>query len=274
VGRVLGVEALGLYNRAYNLMQFPVATVVNVLDSVIFPALAKVQTEAKSLARALRLSASLVLLAYLPLSTVLVICAPDVIVVLLGARWLAMVAPFRILCLGLIFRAGYKTAGTVLKVRGRAFLFAGTQLAYAALVIAGAAIGSRHGIAGVAVGVLGALGAHYLLLNYLGFRAVGQSFGFLRRDLLAALLVSAVAGGAASAALTLATQAGFPAVARLASVGVAASGSCALLVWSGARTLVRPEVRAFVQMQGRRFAPTWTGLARRRGLSRVRLSQA
>ncbi len=45
VGRLLGAPALGLYNRAYTLMNLPYTYASNVLSSVLFPAFAHVQDD-------------------------------------------------------------------------------------------------------------------------------------------------------------------------------------------------------------------------------------
>lgn len=264
VGRTLGVESLGLYNRAYNLMQVSVAAVINTLDRVLFPALAKMQGDAASLAKALRLSTALVWMAYLPLSMVLTVCASDVVWVLLGHKWIGMTGAFRILTYGLLFRAGYKMAGTVLKVKGQVLSFAITQIVYAAMVVLGAAVGARHGIEGTATGVLIALGVNYFLLNYLGFRSVRQRFAHLYRDLLAALILTVVSLVVSVAVLHLTTQLGFRPVFRLACVGLVVTGAYVLVFLALSRTLLSEETGDFLRS-------TWQSLAGHQSKIRRRL---
>ena len=265
VGRVLGVENLGYYSRAYNLMQTFATSVVNTLDQVFFPSLSKVQGDSASLAKALRLSVALVWYGYLPLSGVLVVCAPEVVTVLLGARWLPMVPAFRILVCGLVFRAGFKMGGTVLKVRGKASVLAATQVAYAAMVVGGAAWGSRSGIEGVAAGVWAALAVNYVLVNWLGFRLVGQRWLPLLRDLAGALILTgavvAVAAAAAVATARLGWAPGWRLVAAAAALGALGTAGAA---FRGA-SLAGREVREFLGTLWRdlrlRFAPIGRRLA-------------
>jgi PST family polysaccharide transporter len=54
----LGVQALGLYERAYQLMAMPATLVGQVLDDVLFPAMAQIQFETGRLAAAYRPHAS------------------------------------------------------------------------------------------------------------------------------------------------------------------------------------------------------------------------
>lgn len=254
VGRMLGVESLGLYNRAYNLMQVSVAAVINALDRVLFPALSKLQNDLPSLAKALRLNTTLVWMIYLPLSAVLIVCARDVVAVLLGGKWLAMTGAFRILTVGLLFRAGYKMAGTVLKVRGQAFSFALTQFVYAAAVVIGAAMGAAaNGIQGTATGVLVALGINYLLLNFLGFRSVGQTLSGLYRELAAAVLLTVAVLAASLLAQQGASALGLNTILRLSCVGAAVSGVYFVSFRSLSRVLLSMETIEFMES-------TWQGL--------------
>ena len=52
VGRWNGLTSLGLYSRAYSLMNTPFTHVSSVMSSVLFPALAKVQTQPERMQRA------------------------------------------------------------------------------------------------------------------------------------------------------------------------------------------------------------------------------
>ncbi len=263
VGRVLGVESLGFYSRAYNLMQTFATSVTNTLDQVFFPSLARVQNETASLARALRLSTALVWLGYLPLTVILVLCAPAVVGLLLGAKWLPMVPAFRILVYGLVFRSGYKMAVTILKVQGKTARLAVTQIVYAAMVVLGATVGSRWGIEGAAGGVFVALGANYILVNFLGFRSIQQPFAVLWRDLAAALVLTvAVLGGSVAVGL-LATRFGLNPVVRLTGTILAAGGICTLFVSVFAPVLVSLEVREFLGTLWRGMGKRWSKIGRR-----------
>ena len=263
VGRTLGVTSLGLYNRAYNLMLFSVASMINTLDRVMFPALAKMQEDKAGLAKALRTSTSLVWLVYLPLSMVLTVCSHDIVAVLLGQKWLGMTKAFYILTLGLVFRAGYKMPGTVLKVQGKVMSFAATQAVYAFMVVLGATVGSRYGIEGVAAGVFVALGVNYLLLNFLGFRSVRQSLGGLWRDFVAALILSGICFGISSCVLRASTLLGLPPLVRLIGVGACIGiGYISLfsVLW---RTLLGDDTREFLQTIARSAVRQRSKLGRR-----------
>lgn len=168
VGRWLGAAALGLYGRAYDLMSLPATLLGNLLDSVLFPTMSRLQDDPDRLATAYRRGIALIALAVLPLSGVIIVLAPELIVLFLGPQWRAAILPFQILTLGMYFRSAYKLGASVARATGAVYQVAWRQMAYAALVVVGAVLGQRWGLSGVAVGVLVALLGVFLMNAQLG----------------------------------------------------------------------------------------------------------
>ncbi|HEV8176828.1 MAG TPA: lipopolysaccharide biosynthesis protein, partial [Gemmatimonadales bacterium] len=148
VGRWLGPAALGLYGRAYQLMAVPAAAVGDVLDTVLFPAMASVQDDVQRVAVAYRKGVSLIALTILPASVLLFGLAPEVVDVLLGPRWTAVVAPLQILTIGMLFRTSYKMSDSICRATGAVYRRAWRQVVYAVLVLGGSWIGSHWGVTG------------------------------------------------------------------------------------------------------------------------------
>ncbi|HTV00815.1 MAG TPA: lipopolysaccharide biosynthesis protein, partial [Luteitalea sp.] len=98
VGKVLGMSALGFYEKSYNLMRMPVAELSSRLGAVLFPALARIQDEPGRFRAAFRKSLLGMSLLGFPLFATLVVLGGPVIAVLYGPRWLPAVLPFQILC--------------------------------------------------------------------------------------------------------------------------------------------------------------------------------
>jgi O-antigen/teichoic acid export membrane protein len=194
VGRGLGPAALGLYGRAYQLMAAPASALGEVLDTVLFPAMARVQHDRERLASAYRRAAAFTALAVLPVSAGLVVLAPETVRLTLGAAWGGAVAPFQILAAGMLFRAGYKVSDAATRATGAVYQRAWRQGVYAVLVIGGATVGLAWGIAGVALGVVGALAINFLLMAQLALRLVGLGWGPLARAHLPGLALAAAIG--------------------------------------------------------------------------------
>jgi O-antigen/teichoic acid export membrane protein len=173
VGRYLGAVALGLYSRAYQLMAVPTSLLGDVLDRVLFPTLSRVQDEPRRLASAYLQGTALIALITLPLGVTAALLAPELILVVFGTKWSALVAPFQVLVLGMLFRTSYRMSDSLSRATGRVYRRAWRQGVYAALVFLGAWIGQFWGVTEVAVGVLVALFINYLLMAQLSL-SVGQ----------------------------------------------------------------------------------------------------
>src|SRR2546430_5616533 len=176
VGRWLGVVALGFYGRAYELMAAAPALLGEPVDKVLFPAMAARQGDMRSLSSAYRRGVAAMALITLPLSALLVVLAPEAVPVLLGPKWTPVIVPFQILTLGIFLRTSYRISDVVARATGAVYRRAWRQATYMLCVVAGAWFGRHWGIAGVALGVLGALAVNYVLMAHLGLRLAGLSW--------------------------------------------------------------------------------------------------
>ena len=195
-GRWLGAEALGLYALTYGLVSAPAILVGKVLDRVLFPTMARVQFEPARLVRGYRSSIAVCALLVLPASVTVAILAPEIVLVLLGPRWIAAVEPLRILALGMMFRSSYKISDSVARAMGAVYARAWRQWLFAVVTVAGALIGQVWGLEGVAVGVLCAITFNFFMMAELSLRLTGMSwhaFGAAHRP---AVQLSFVVGAA------------------------------------------------------------------------------
>lgn len=167
VGRWLGAAALGLYTRAYRLMADPGDRFGQVIADVLFPAMAKVQTQTARLRSIAMAGVGTIAILTIPASLVLSLLAEEVIAVFLGDQWGGAVGPFRILAFGMVFRTSFKMSEAVAKATGAVYRRAWRQWAYALLVLLAVAIGRAWELNGVALGVTLAMGANFLLMAWL-----------------------------------------------------------------------------------------------------------
>lgn len=163
VGRFLGLNALGFYGRAYGLTSSAETLTGGVVDKVFFPAIAKVQGDRSRLRKGYHDGQSAIALSALPISALLVVLAPEAVLVLLGDGWSQVIPLFQILAAGLLFRTGYGIAMSVIRATGAVYRLARIQFVYAAAVLAGAFIGQFWGLQGVAFGILAAMISGYLV---------------------------------------------------------------------------------------------------------------
>jgi len=241
-GRWLGAHALGIYGRAYQLMAVPSMLFGDVLDNVLFPSMARLQGEPARLGTAYIRGISLIALAMLPASVILVVLAPEFIRVVLGPRWDAVVVPFQILASCMLFRTSYKMSDSLSRATGSVYRRAWRQVIYAILVIVGAWIGHFWGVAGVAVAVSLALVVTFMSMAQLSLHVCGLTWGRFLRAHGSAFALAVVCGLVAWGSVSLLRQAELPAVVRL---GVA--GSVSVLTGIG---LLRYRPEQFLGPEG------------------------
>ncbi|MFT7649701.1 MAG: O-antigen/teichoic acid export membrane protein [Candidatus Poriferisodalaceae bacterium] len=176
VGSMLSSAALGVYGRAYQLLATPAMLMGQVIDRVLFPMLASIQDKKDLLRLQYWRAVSLVALVMLPLSSLVLVLAPEIVRVILGPDWEAVVTPLRILAVSLVARTSYKVSDCLSKAVGLVYRRAARQATYATLVVGGAAIGQTWGIAGVSIGVAFAVVANFGLMADLSLRALEMSW--------------------------------------------------------------------------------------------------
>ena len=228
VGRWLGPVALGLYSRAYQLMSVPTALLGDVFDRVLFPTMARVQHDPRRLTTAYLQGTAIVGLVTLPAGVVAAVLAPELVAVAFGSRWQALVPAFQVLALGMMFRTSYRMGDSLSRATGRVYRRAWRQALYAVMVFLGAWVGQHQGIAGVAVGVLGALFINYLLMAHLGLRVLQISWLSFVRVQLPAVWLTIVVGAVALATMAGTRHLELPALVGLLAGMVAAAGTAVL----------------------------------------------
>jgi PST family polysaccharide transporter len=160
VTSMLGPASLGIYARAYQLLVQPANLIGTVSDKVLFPTMSRIQDDAPRLTRAYVSANSLIAMLTLPGTALLYVLAPEIVAILLGPGWEAVVLPLRVFALVLLPRTAYKISGSLTRATGAVLGGAIRQWIYAGEVVLGCAVGSHWGINGVAVGASVAIVLH------------------------------------------------------------------------------------------------------------------
>ncbi len=246
VGRYLGPAALGLYGRAYQLVQMPANVFGQVANEVLFPAMAAVQDQQDTLRRVFRLSVSFLAVLALPTAVLAAVTSRDLVLTLLGRDWLPLRAAFDVIIFGLLFRTSSKLTDSVMKARAAVYRRAWRSIVFAAAVFTGAFVGQRWGLHGVAVGVLLALALNYLLTNQLCLELVGMTWRDFATAHLPSIILGVVGGGAGLVAQTLLDQVHIGVLARLIAVWLIGVVTALVVVRSAWRVGVLAPVTTLV----------------------------
>jgi len=159
IGKQLGPAALGLYEKAFNIMDLGVKELSTKIGAgVLFSAFSRMQDDQERLRSAYTKIILTLTLVCFPFFVGLFLVAPSAIYVLLGEKWMASVVPLQILCLAGLFRTHLHVTGTVINAMGKVALEVWIRTAAFILLIMGCLIGSFWGIVAVAVAVTATTG--------------------------------------------------------------------------------------------------------------------
>ncbi len=150
LGRVWGVAALGVYGRAYSLINIPTDNLNVAAGEVAFSALSRLQHEPQRLKSYFLKGYSLVLAMTLPITIACALFAEDVVTVALGPRWAGAATIFRLLAPTILTFAIVNPLGWLIYALGLAGRGVRMALVLAPVLIAGYALGAVKGPSGVA----------------------------------------------------------------------------------------------------------------------------
>lgn len=152
LGRYWGAEAIGLYGRAFQLISIPIDNLNSSVGQVAFAALSRIQDDVPRLKRYFLKGYSIVVALTIPIGAVFALFADDLIVILLGPRWVDASEIFRLLAPTIIVLSVINPIGWLVSSLGRVDRPLKSAIFFAPFVIMAVVIGLPYGPRGVAIG--------------------------------------------------------------------------------------------------------------------------
>lgn len=128
-GKFLGTVEVAYYNRAYNLMLYPVNNITGVITPVLHPILSDYQNDKGYIYKQYVKIVKLIALISIYVEVYCIFAAPDIIRLIYGEQWDASIICFKILSLAIITQMVTGTSGSVYQALGQ------TQLLFIAGLI-------------------------------------------------------------------------------------------------------------------------------------------
>lgn len=150
VGYFLGPVALGYYSVAYRLMMIGIDLLTNVINQVAIPTFSKLQLEPERLLRAFYSVSELTSIVSFPAFIGLAALSPELIPVLLGAKWLPSVPVIQVLAFIGVLHSVYYFIGTVIIAMGKPSWKLMINFIYSIANVIAFSIAVRWGIVAVA----------------------------------------------------------------------------------------------------------------------------
>jgi O-antigen/teichoic acid export membrane protein len=150
LGRFWGVDALGIYGRAYQLSNIPTENLNSAAGEVAFSALSRLQDDPSRLRSYFLKGYSVLLAMTLPITIAAACFADDMIFVLLGGKWMVAAPIFRYLAPTILVFAVANPLGWLMCSLGLVVRNLKMGLVIGPIMIAGYVIGLPYGPKGVA----------------------------------------------------------------------------------------------------------------------------
>jgi len=150
IGRFLGVDAVGIYGRGFQLVNMPTDNVNSAVGEVAFSALSRLQNDPARLRSYFLKGFSFVLGLTLPITIACALFADDLVLVLLGPKWRASTEIVRLLAPTIVVMAVINPMGWLISSLGLVRRSLKIALVFTPLMIAGCVLGLPYGATGVA----------------------------------------------------------------------------------------------------------------------------
>lgn len=152
VSRYLGALSLGLYTRAYRIIEYPSVIYRMAIERVIFPMFSQQQDNTEYLRKAIIKGFFLTMVITAPLYAFIAANSSNIVLSVLGEQWHTAGQILSILATFGIFRVGFMVFSTYIKSLGLVKVSTAHALAFTFLVLICCSIGVSFGVHGVAIG--------------------------------------------------------------------------------------------------------------------------
>lgn len=150
IGKFIGAEGLGLYNKAYQLFMMPIGNIRNPINQVAVPALSALQKEPDRYQNYFYRITDILATFTFPFAIYLYFEASFLINLMYGNQWIGAIPAFKMLAIGGLIQAVASQRGLVMITTGQSSRFLNWAIFYAVVSVTSFAIGLPYGIEGVA----------------------------------------------------------------------------------------------------------------------------
>lgn len=154
LGKIMPPAQLGIFERSNQIKTLPSGYLGNILDTIMFPAMSEIQDEKERLFRIYQHSLGMVNTILMPVAFFLIFFSKEVVLILLGDKWLDAVIPLQIMFIVLPFSSSGRMADSVVRATGLIYKNVIRKFIYVIVLIITVSTGAYfYGIIGAAIGV-------------------------------------------------------------------------------------------------------------------------
>jgi O-antigen/teichoic acid export membrane protein len=154
IGKLLGIEALGIYSVAKNLVMKPAQIISPIITKVTFPIMATIQNDTNQLKSIYLKTINYLCSVNFPIYMAIVVLAEPLVLFLFGEKWTESVVILQILSFYFMFRSIGNPIGSLQLAKGRADLGFYWNLGLFMFIPLAIYMGSFYGLVGVSLSLL------------------------------------------------------------------------------------------------------------------------
>ncbi|MGA4439873.1 MOP flippase family protein [Psychrobacter pocilloporae] len=137
IGKLVGVEAVGFYNLAWQLVIFPVSKINPIVNKIAFPLYSRIQSNPDALNRYYYIVVKALSLVTIPLLTFLIFFSDEIVEIVFGKGWSTTAEIIPILAVIGILRAVGNPGGAAILAKGRANIGFWWNLFWSSVIVLG-----------------------------------------------------------------------------------------------------------------------------------------
>lgn len=192
IGKVYSTNTLGYFNQAQKIKDLTVQSAVQSVQTVTYPALAKIKDDAEKFAESYRKVLLINIFVMAPVAVGMSAVAEPLFMVLLGEKWLPTVPYFEVIALAGVFYPLAMVAYNVLKVQSNGAIIFRLELLKKAIMTAVLALAIPRSTMAVAWGLVAMTLVEFVVNFAATWRYTQLSWWAMTRTLLPSLVLTAV----------------------------------------------------------------------------------
>ena len=155
VGKLLGANSLGIYQVAYKLSTLTISEITDAVNKVVFPVYSRFSDDRKRLLQAFSKVTLVTTVLALSLGSIIFVFAKELVLIVVGDRWLAAVPAIKILAIYGVLRAIFGNfASLSLSVKRQDYLAKATFARCVGLLIVVVPLTLTYGLVGAGASML------------------------------------------------------------------------------------------------------------------------
>ncbi len=182
IGKLLNMDYLGLYERGVKVITLPGFYIGRIVDRILFPSISRIQNVNNTTRSFFLRTSSLISFIMIYIAIVFFSYSKELILILLGEKWLELVILFKIFSLIIPVRFICRMCDVIIRAKGAVYKSSLIKLIYAVLVTISTFIGVRWGLKGISILISLSVFIHFILLADLSLKLMeGTWLNFIKK---------------------------------------------------------------------------------------------